>query len=162
VVFAAALAIGAAVTPHEDLLEALFGVSEKLSLPGFFLGSGAAGLVIFLVLRLKNQLVLSVFSPELAAVTGVKVSRLDLYFLFLFSLTVLVGLRFMGALLGSALLIVPAATPHQLTGKMSQFMAVSCFVSVLSVSAGWSLNALVLRARHQVRRLSSFPLFCSG
>ena len=146
VVFAAALAIGAAVTPNEDLLEALFGASKKLSLPGFILGSIAAGLVIFFVVRLKNQLVLTVFSPELAAATGVTVSRLDLYFLFLFSLTVLVGLRFTGALLGSALLIVPAATAHQLTSKLSQFAAISCLVSVFSVSAGWLFNAFVSRS----------------
>ncbi|MGH9681935.1 MAG: metal ABC transporter permease, partial [Candidatus Acidiferrales bacterium] len=38
VVFAAALAFGAAVTPREDLVEALFGNFEQLSLPGFLLG----------------------------------------------------------------------------------------------------------------------------
>jgi len=146
VVFAASLAIGAAITPSEDLLEALFGASHKLSLSGFVLGLTVAAFVIFSIVRLKSQLVLSIFSPELAAATGVKVSRLDLYFLFFFSLTVLLGLRFTGALLGSALLIVPAATAHQLTTKMSQFAAVSCLVSVFSVAAGWSLNSLVFRS----------------
>jgi ABC-type Mn2+/Zn2+ transport system permease subunit len=146
VVFAAALAIGATVTPNEDLLEALFGASQKLSFAGFLVGSGAAGVVIVWVMRLKNELVLSVFSPELAAATGVKVNRLDLYFLVLFSLTVLVGLRFTGALLGSALLIVPAATAQQLTSKMSQFAAISCLVSAFSVFAGWLFSAVVLRS----------------
>jgi ABC-type Mn2+/Zn2+ transport system permease subunit len=146
VVFAAALAIGAVVTPNEDLLEALFGASQKLSLFGFLLGALAVGFVILSLFRLKDQLTLSVFSPELAAATGVKTSRLDLYFLLLFSLTVLVGLRFTGALLGSALIIVPAATAHQLTNKMSNFMIASCVVSVLSVSAGWLFNGFVLRS----------------
>ena len=145
VVFAAALAIGAAVTPNEDLLEALFGASQQLSLSGFLLGSVAAGFVFFFLLRMKDQLTLIVFSPELAAATGVKVSRLDLYFLFLFSLTVLVGLRFTGALLGSALVIVPAATARQLTNKMSTFVIASCVLSILAVTAGWLFNALVLR-----------------
>lgn len=146
VVFAAALAVGAAVTPNEDLLEALFGASQKLSLSGFLLGSVAVGLVIFFLLRLKDALALSVFSPELAAATGVKVSRLDLEFLLLFSLTVLVGLRFTGALLGSALIIVPAATAHQLTSRMSNFLLASCVLSILAVSAGWLFNALVFRS----------------
>jgi len=43
--------------------------------------------------------VLTLFSPELAAATGINVSRLNLYYLLIFSLTVLLGLRFLGALL---------------------------------------------------------------
>jgi ABC-type Mn2+/Zn2+ transport system permease subunit len=146
VVFAAALAIGAAVTPNEDLLEALFGSSSRLSLLGFLLGCVAVIFVICALLRLKNQLALSIFSPELASATGVKVSRLDLQFLLLFSLTVLVGLRFTGALLGSALIIVPAATAYQLSKKISIFVIASCALSILAVSVGWLINSLLLRS----------------
>ena len=102
VIFAAALAIGAAVIPNEDLAESLFGELPKISAVGFFLGMAAVLFVIFSVFLLKDQLSLSIFSPDLAAATSVNVSRLDFYFLLLFSLTVLVGLRFMGALLASA------------------------------------------------------------
>ena len=42
VVFAAALAIGAAVTPKEDLIEALFGGFQPLSLGGLISGLAAA------------------------------------------------------------------------------------------------------------------------
>ena len=56
VIFAAALAIGAAVTPREDLVEALFGNFEQLSLPGFLLG--LAG-VLFVILRSFAQQELS-------------------------------------------------------------------------------------------------------
>ncbi len=146
IVFAASLAIGAAVTPNEDLLEALFGASQRLSFIALLIGSAAVFVVLLSIFRLKHQLALSVFSPDLAAATGVRVSRLDLYFLLLFSLTVLVGLRFMGALLGSALIIVPAATANQLTSKMSDFVIASCAASVLSVSLGWTLNLLLLHS----------------
>jgi len=94
---------------------------------------------------LKNRLVLSVFSPDLAAATGVNVNRADLYFLLLFSLTVLVGLRFMGTLLASALIILPAATARQFTDKLSHFLVVSSAASLLSVVAGFALNALLLK-----------------
>ncbi|MGH9776248.1 MAG: metal ABC transporter permease [Candidatus Acidiferrales bacterium] len=146
VVFAASVGIGAAVTPKEDLLEALFGASQQLSLPGFLAGAATVGAVVFFILRLKDQLSLSVFSPELAAATGVKVSRIDLYFLLLFGVTVLVGLRFTGALLGSALIIVPAATAHQLTNRMAGFVIASCALSIFAVSAGWIFNVFVLHS----------------
>jgi ABC-type Mn2+/Zn2+ transport system permease subunit len=145
VVFAAALAIGAAVTPQEDLVEALFGAFQRLSFGGFLLGLAAVALVIVCVFSLKDRLILSLFSPDLAAVTGVKVSRLDLYFLLLFSLVILVGLRFMGALLASALIIVRAATARQLTGNMSSFLWASPLISFLSVLLGYVFATTVVK-----------------
>jgi ABC-type Mn2+/Zn2+ transport system permease subunit len=145
VVFAAALAIGAAVTPREDLIEALFGELQSLSLLGFFLGLVATLLVVISAVLLKDRLALSVFSPDLAEATGVNVARVNLLFLLLFSLTVLVGLRFMGTLLASALIILPAATARHLTEKLSHFLVVSSAISLLSVIAGFLLNAFVLK-----------------
>jgi ABC-type Mn2+/Zn2+ transport system permease subunit len=145
VIFAAALAIGAAVTPSEDLVESLFGELPRISLVGFLLGMAAVLFVIFSVFLLKDQLSLTIFSLDLAAATGVNVSRLDLYFLLLFSLTVLVGLRFMGALLASALIIVPAATARQLTNKLSQFVLLAAAASLLTVTAGFLLNVFVFK-----------------
>jgi zinc transport system permease protein len=143
VIFAAALAIGAAVTPSEELAESLFGELPKISLLGFFLGMVAALFVIVSIFLLRYQLSLSIFSPDLAAATGVSVSRLDLTFLLLFSLTVLVGLRFMGALLASALIIMPAATARQLTNKLPRFLFFSAAASLLAVIAGFLLNIYV-------------------
>jgi len=145
VIFAAALAIGAAVTPSEDLVESLFGEFPRISSVGFLLGMAAVLFVIFSVFALKDQLSLTIFSPDLAAATGVNVSRLDLYFLLLFSLTVLVGLRFMGALLASALIIVPAATARQLTNKLSHFILLAAAASLLAVTAGFLLNVFVFK-----------------
>lgn len=146
VVFAAALAIGAALTPKEDLVEALFGAFEKLSLSGFILGLIAVTCVTFAVLRFKDRFTLTLFSPDLAAASGLNVGRLDLYFLFLFSVTVLIGLRFMGALLCSALIIVPATTARQLTDRLSHFILVSMAVSVLSVVTGFLISTFVFRS----------------
>ena len=145
VIFAAALAVGAAVTPSEDLAESLFGQLQKLSLPGFILGLAAVIFVIFSIFLLKDQLALSIFYTDLAAATGVHIARLDLYFLLLFSLTVLVGVRFMGALLASALIIMPSATARQLTNKLSHFLLLAVIASLLSVAAGFLLNAFVFK-----------------
>jgi zinc transport system permease protein len=145
VIFAAALAIGAAITPREDLAESLFGQLEGLSPFGFILGLTAVVFVIFSIFLLKDQLSLSIFSTDLAAATGVRIARLDLYFLLLFSLTVLVGLRFMGALLASSLIIMPSATARQLTNKLSHFFLLPVVASLLSVAAGFLLNAFVFR-----------------
>jgi len=145
VVFAACLGIGALVTPNEDMLEALFGTFEKLSLVGFLLGAAAVVLIALFIFKMKDRLILELFSPELAEATGVKVARLDLGFLLIFSLTVLVGLRFMGALLSSALIIIPAATARHLTDRMSHFVFLACVASVLSVGAGFVVSTVILK-----------------
>lgn len=144
VVFAAALAIGAAITPSEDLAESLFGQLEGISVTGFMLGLAAVSFVIFAIFLLRDQLAISIFSSDLAVATGVRISRLDLYFLLLFSLTVLVGLRFMGALLASSLIIMPSATARQLTNKLSHFFLFAVAASLAAVATGFLLNAFVL------------------
>lgn len=55
----------------------------------------------------------------------------------MFSLTILVGLRFMGARFSSALIIIPAATARQLTGRMTQFVVLASAVSLVSVAVGF-------------------------
>ena len=144
VVFAGSLAIGAALTPQEDLVEALFGRYPSLSLLTFLLGVAAVVLVILVIFRFKDQLLLSLFSPELAAATSVRLDRLNLYFLLMFSLTVLVGLRFMGALLAGALIIIPATTGRRLAGNLPHFLMYSCLASVASVGLGLLITAFVL------------------
>jgi ABC-type Mn2+/Zn2+ transport system permease subunit len=144
VVFAGSLAIGAALTPQEDLVEALFGRFQTLSLFSFVLGVVAVLLIIFVVYGFKEQLLLSLFSPELAAATGIRLNRVNLYFLLTFSLTVLVGLRFMGALLAGALVIIPATTGRRLASNVSGFFLASCLVSVLATGLGFLITAVAL------------------
>jgi len=57
----------------------------------------------------------------------------------------LVGLRFMGALLSSALIIIPAATARQLTGRMAQFVVVASAVSLVSVAVGFLISTLIFK-----------------
>jgi ABC-type Mn2+/Zn2+ transport system permease subunit len=140
VIFTAALAVGTLVTPSEDLIEALFGGFQNLTLSGFLMGVLAVAGIIAFIWRFRYQLIIGLFSPDLAAATGINVSRINLYYLLTFSLTVLLGLRFLGALLVGALIIIPAATARQLTHTLTSFLAVSCVASVVSVVIGFSIN----------------------
>jgi len=139
VIFTGALAIGTLVTPSEDLIEALFGGFQSLDLLWFGLGIVAVMLIVWFTFTFRHQLVLSLFSPELAAVSGVNVSRLNLYFLLIFSLTVLLGLQALGALLVGALIIIPAAIGRQLTHTLTAFLVTSSAASVMSVGIGFLL-----------------------
>ena len=143
VVFAGSLGIGAILTPEENLIEALFGKFQELSSLTFAGGVFAVSLIILFVFRFKDELVLSLFSPELAAATGIKLDRLNLGFLLIFSLTVLIGLRFMGALLAGALIMLPAAIGRRLSNNLAGFLWVSSVSSVTAVALGLLLSAYV-------------------
>lgn len=143
VVFAASLAIGAALTPEEDLIEALFGKFQQLSLITFAAGVLSVSLVILFVFLRKDEMVLALFSRELAAATEIKLDRLNLYFLFAFSLTVLIGLRFMGALLAGALIMLPAAIGRRVANSLAGFLWVSSVSSVLSIALGFVFSTNV-------------------
>ncbi|HSM86885.1 MAG TPA: metal ABC transporter permease, partial [Candidatus Limnocylindrales bacterium] len=90
VVFAASLALGALITPKADLEEALFGQIKPLSFLDFAIATSASLAIVAIVFARKQQLILALFSRELAAASNVKLQRLDLEFLLLFSLTILV------------------------------------------------------------------------
>jgi ABC-type Mn2+/Zn2+ transport system permease subunit len=136
VVFTGALAVGTLLTPSEDLIEALFGHFENLSLQWFLAGVVSILLIIGFTYSFRHKLIVSLFSPELAAASGINLSRLNLYYLLIFSLTVLLGLRFLGALLVGALIIVPAATGRQLARTLPGFLAASSLASLTSAAFG--------------------------
>ena len=141
VVFSASLGVGALLTPNEDLVEALFGGFRMPSALEF-----AADVILTLAIlaalrHWKDKLIITLFSPDLASATGLSSSRLDLIFALIFAMTVLVGLRFLGALLAGALIIIPAAVARQWTSRLSPFLVISAVVSVASVGGGIALAA---------------------
>jgi len=157
VIFTAALAIGTVLTPSEDLIEALFGGFQSLDAAWFVAGLIAISIIVGFVLTFRHKLILSLFSPELAAATGINVARLNLYFLLTFSLTVLLGVRFLGALLVGALIIVPAAIGRQLTHTLNAFLFTSALASVVSVGLGLTVSLVYPQIRIGLVTLNLTP-----
>ncbi len=139
VVFSASLAVGSLVTPDHELIEALFGEVKALTLYQAGFGILAALAVMAFILWNKNKLALSLVSEDLATVSGIKVSRLDLLFLLAFSLNVILGLQFLGVLLMGSLIIVPAAIGRNLGYSLNSTMAISVFAAIISVVGGYFL-----------------------
>ncbi len=137
VAFTASIALGVLLTPQEDLLETLFG-----SFPGTTPFSFVAVLFLIIITAIilfliRHRLILSIFSPELAASAGVNVSRTNLIYFLLFSLTLFLGLQFLGTILVGALLIAPAAASRQISSGLGSFLAFSALFGVASVTIGF-------------------------
>ncbi len=136
VVFSAALAIGSMTTSGEDLIEALFGGPGVLSWSEIAFGLAAALAVIVFVVSQRNQLVVTLVSPDVARTAGIDVRRLNLLYLQTFALTIALGLRYLGVLLMGALIIIPAATAKRVARDLKEMLIAAIVVAVLATLAG--------------------------
>lgn len=164
VIFVAAVAVGALLTPDEHLVEALFGGFEALDAKSFISGLGLATLAIGLLIKYRNELILNLFSPDLARTTRINVNAMNLLFLLIFGMTVILGLQFLGSLLTGALIIVPAATGRQLAYTYGGFLSASVLFSVASMLTGmflagrfgWDLGPAVVAVASVIFFVSMF------
>jgi ABC-type Mn2+/Zn2+ transport system permease subunit len=139
VIFVGALAIGTLITPTEDLIDALFGGFEKVTIHGFIAGLTACAIVLITLFALRHKLIIIIFSPDLAASLKINVRRVNFIYLCAFGLTILIGLRFLGALLVGAMVIVPAAAGRRLASTLDWFLIASSAVSVAAVGIGFAV-----------------------
>jgi len=138
VMFAASVSLGALlIESTEELIDALFGGFGNISQGEFFFGIGVSALILAALWLLRHELILGLFSPDLAKASGVKVDRINLWFLLIFGLAIIASLRFLGALLVGSLIIIPASAARQLTHTLGGFLAVSTVLAVLAAAIGF-------------------------
>lgn len=137
VVFVAALAAGALLTPREDLIDALFGGFGEIRPIELAIGLVGCAMVIATLYAMRHKLILIIFSPDIARSLRIDVDRVNFLYLCTFGGTILLGLRFLGALLVGAMIIVPAAAARRLANSLNRFIVLSAAISMLSVAAGF-------------------------
>lgn len=157
--FTASLALGFLFIPNQDILEALFGNIAVLSLRESAISIILSLLIIGSILALHKKLALNMFSEELSHSIGINNKQLDFVFLFLFALTVALGIRFVGSLLMGALVIIPAASAKNISRSLRAFMSLSVIFAVLSTIGGVFLSRFLHVASGPLFILSSVVLF---
>lgn len=141
VLFAVSLAAGSLlITGEHELEEALFGSESLVSGNEFIYGMIVGLFSIWFLLKNRHALVLSIVSKDLAKTTGIKTDRQQLYFLLTFSLTVILGLKFLGALLMGALIIIPAAAARNIATNLNGMLGAASLIALLSVLGGFAIQ----------------------
>ncbi|HSJ92053.1 MAG TPA: metal ABC transporter permease [Ilumatobacter sp.] len=97
---------------------------------------GVGIVVSGLVVAYRRELGFVSFDPEVARVSGVPVQRVDALLMVLLSVTVLVSVRVIGALLISAMLVLPAATARLLTSSLGRMLWLSPLLGAVFGFAG--------------------------
>ena len=136
VVFSLALALGALLSTGEELMDALLGTPSALEPWELALGVVGVVAVTGFIVTQRSRLVLVQVSTDVARTAGVAVARIELLYLFAFSLTVALGLRYLGVLLMGSLIIIPAATAKLVARSLGEMLAVAVGSATLSTIAG--------------------------
>lgn len=130
VVTTASFACGLAIQSRSDTVSrsldtVLFGNVLAVLDRDLLAVSTAGLLVVVVVVALQRELSFVAFDPEVAAVSGINVARLDATLMLALSATVLVSVRVIGALLISAMLVLPAGTARLLTNSIGRMLWLS-------------------------------------
>jgi manganese/zinc/iron transport system permease protein len=108
-----------------------------MEIPRPVLVSGAVFLVnLFLIVLFFKELRISAFDPSLATTLGIHASLMHYALMGVTAATVVAAFESVGSILVIAMLIVPSATAHLLTDRLSTMIFLSLLIAALSALLG--------------------------
>jgi len=119
-----------------DLLSYLFGDILSIDIAEVYLSVGLAGVVVLIVILNYRRFMYMTFDREAAKASGIRVDRLDILLTVLTAVTVVLGMKVVGILLISALVVIPSAAGLQLASNFKQAIVLSSIVAFVSVLIG--------------------------
>ena len=119
-----------------DLSGYLFGSILALDTSDVILSVVLSAVVILLFALFKNRIFAVTFDSPFAGSTGVHVRLYNLLLSLLIAITVVVGMRIVGTMLISSLIIFPALAAMQLAESFRGVLVLSAIFSVASLIAG--------------------------
>ncbi len=119
-----------------DLFGYLFGDILAIDSTEVWLSIILAGSVLFVIILFYRRFMFMTFDRESARAAGIKVKRLDTLLTILTAVTVVLGMKVVGLLLVSALLVIPSAAGLQLASSFKKAIIFASLVAVLSVIFG--------------------------
>jgi len=119
-----------------DLTSYLFGSLGAVSAKDVRLIFGLGLFIISSVALLYRELFAVTLDEEAAMLSGIPVGTVNTFFTLLTSVSVAISVRIVGALLVSALMVIPAAVSLQLAQNFKQTFAIAGAVALISVITG--------------------------
>lgn len=124
-----------------DLMAYLFGDLLSVTADDLWLMGGGVAMVLAVMAWQWRSLLSLTISPELAQVDGVNIQRTRLVLMLVTALTIGVAMKFVGALIITSLLIIPAATARRFARSPEQMAALAVIVGIVAVSGGLAFSA---------------------
>jgi ABC-type Mn2+/Zn2+ transport system permease subunit len=132
--------IGLSSSYNVDLFGYLFGSILAVTREDAVTAGLITAVLMAGTLLIMKELLFITFSEELARVSGIRVRLIKSLFLLSMAVSIVVGIKLVGIVLISALLVVPGATANLLTRRFSTMVILSCLVALSSTIAGILLS----------------------
>ncbi|MDY6063095.1 MAG: metal ABC transporter permease [Erysipelotrichaceae bacterium] len=141
----ASLAIGVTILSvstgmNTDVCNYLFGTILGLSISDFYLSVVLSIVVVIIYIIFYNRIFLITFDENFAKAVGTNVSAYNMVLALLTALTIVLGMRTMGSLLISSLIIFPALTAMRLFKRFKDVIIVSAIVSISCFFVGMLIS----------------------
>jgi zinc transport system permease protein len=121
---------------NTDVCNYLFGSILAMSKGDVYLSIILSAAVLFLFLVFYNKLFAITFDETFAKAAGVKTGMYNMMIAFLTAITIVLGMRMMGAMLISSLIIFPALTSMRIFKNFKSVTICSACISILCFFAG--------------------------
>lgn len=119
-----------------DLFSFLFGSIILVSTNDMITILIASSMVATIILLFYRKLLFITFSPELARVSGIRVTLLNYMLAVVAAVTVVTAMRLTGILLITALIVIPTVSAAKLNRGFKATMAISIIISSTAVVSG--------------------------
>lgn len=147
-----ALAVGVMVTSltsgmNVDVMNYMFGSILAMGESDVILSVVLSGTVLILFALFRNRIFAVTFDEPYARATGTPVNMYNMLIAILTAVTVVIGMRMMGTMLISSLIIFPAITSMRVFSRFkpvlisSAIVSVVCFVVGIMLSCVWEIPA---------------------
>jgi ABC-type Mn2+/Zn2+ transport system permease subunit len=123
-------------SPNRDPEAVLFGNVLGVSRADVALSAVVAAAVAAAVALRYRALLFVAFDPEVAAVSGVRVGRLDALLMIMLTVAVLASMKVLGVTLVAAAVVTPAATARLLTHRATRMVALAVGLGTVAALAG--------------------------
>jgi zinc transport system permease protein len=148
VFFAAAVGLGVIVvslTPgyQADLISFLFGNILTVTTGDIISSLVMTAIVLAILIWAGKGFVAITLDQSLARAEGIPVARLELLFLLLLAAVIALAIKFVGIVLVTALLIIPAASAQNIASSLASMFWISIGISLVAVIIGMLASALL-------------------
>ncbi|MCL1887785.1 MAG: metal ABC transporter permease [Kiritimatiellaeota bacterium] len=169
VVSSGAMAVGVTLVAktrgmNADLFNYMFGSILVMAREDLWLGAGVSAVVFVLYAVFYNKIYAVTFDERFARATGVRTGFYNTLIALLAALVIVVGMRMMGAMLISSLLVFPALSSMRVFRSFrgvvvsSALLSVACLFAGVAASCAWDTPA---GASIVLANLAAFLLFAA-
>ena len=127
---------------NTDVCNYMFGSILAMSQSDVVLSVGLSIAVLVLYILFYNRIFAVTFDENFASATGTRTQLYNMIIAFLTAITVVLGMRMMGTLLISSLIVFPSLTAMRVCRKFQTTIVMAAVLAVLSFFAGITISYL--------------------